>query len=126
MNREALEAGQVLEVVHPFTWDKATVYDEKADATKEIKTWRPGLRFELEDQASPDGGRGIAVAEAEGLQIFTIVSLHKPGRYPERVFYTREWQDPDGKRFGKLHLRVTTTVALRRRINGYAYEYEVA
>ena len=112
-------AGRTFEIPHPFVWEYADVRGEK------IESWRPGVRHE-QDPEDPYNGEGIRLADGVGKQFITVVSVHKPGRYPERVFYTREWQDPDGKKFGKHGLRMTTTAALRRRVSGYHYAYEIA
>ena len=29
--------------------------------------------------------------------LLTVVDIHKPGRFPTRVFYTRQWKDPTAK-----------------------------
>jgi hypothetical protein len=81
---------------------------------REIETWRPGVRM---DPATPDDCE--AVADGMGWQHLFVVSEHKPGRFPTRVFYTMFWQDPDGKVFGKPHLHIATKDKVRRITNGY-------
>lgn len=69
----------------------------------EFMTWVPGWNHEY------DGGEDSRpVWDGEGLEVRLVVSVHKPGRFPPRVFYTRQWQDPDGQQFGKPGLRMTT------------------
>ena len=52
-----------------------------------------------------------------------MVSTHKPGAFPTRVFYTRKWIDPQGKTFGKDALRVTTLGYFRTLTKGYRYRH---
>ena len=111
-----LKAGDIFEVPHPFVRVTVTLHDE--DGPTELKSWRPGVEFELVE--SDDGA---AFAEGLGKQIVEVVSIHKPGRYPERIFYTRKWETPSGKLFGKPGLRVKTTRAFRRLIAGYRHGY---
>ena len=66
------------------------------------------------------------VADAVGTQILTVVSVHKPGKFPARVFYTRRWRDPDGVEFGKTHLRVTVMQSFRTIVRGYRHDYRMA
>jgi hypothetical protein len=115
-----IAAGSVYAFRYPFVLESVTVdYDEGGPI--EGLSWRPGVRFE---QDGPDSFE--SVADGDGLCEFTVVSIHKPGpRYPERVFFTRRFQDPAGKWFGKPDLRVTTLQTFSRRIKGYRYAYSV-
>lgn len=91
------------------------------DGPYQTKSWRPGVRYVNQ---SPYGD-SAASADGVGWMILRVVSIHKPGKYPERVFYTRTWTDPTGQSFGKTKLRVTTTQAFRAMAKGFRYEYEV-
>ncbi len=117
--REPLTPGAFIEVAHPFVREEYNGLDEDGPFTR--MSWKPGVRFEL---VAPDDG--AAFADGIGKQVLTIVSVHKPGKYPERVFYTRRWESPDGHQFGKTKLRVTTTGAFRTLIRGYRHEFEMA
>lgn len=120
------EAGDVFEVPYPFVRDEYTQaeYDpDGAHLAKPSPTWKPGIRHELRGY---EGGYDIALADGQGAQLLTVVSRHKPGKYPERVFYTRKWRDPDGKEFGKPELRITSMVAWRAKISGYRHPYELS
>lgn len=121
---EPIAAGQTFEFPYPFIRDDITEYDYDAEADivteTKIPSWRPGVRFESDGQGDMD-----TLADGVGRQIVTVVSVHKPGRYPERVFYLRRWVSPDGKGFGKSRLMVKTSVAFRALISGYRYAYEV-
>lgn len=129
MRRQPPEVGRVFEVPYPFikdTWIEH--YDgEDGPMTDEIPTWRPGTRAE-----SCDVGNAYshierwAEADAMGAQILTVVSVHKPGRFPTRVFYTRQWRDPDGKTFGKTKCRITTVPAFITLIAGYRVAFELS
>lgn len=79
--------------------------------------WRPGTR--------PDAD-GLDFAHAVGAQEMEVVSLHQPGKYQHRVFFTRQWVDPDGNRFGKAGLRVASIRKFRALVAGYAHPYTVA
>lgn len=58
--------------------------------------------------------------------VLDVVATFKPGRFPERVFYTRRWIDPDGREFGKTNkLRATTTAHFRSLLKGYRHDFEV-
>ena len=111
--------GAEIEVGHPFVRDKYTKHDEEGGY--EVDCWKPGTRGE---SVYPDDC--IAVYDGMGSQILTVVSLHKPGKYPTRVFYTRKWRDPDGGIFGKGSLRMTTLPAFRKIIAGYRVEISPA
>ena len=85
-------------------------------------SWKPGVRWV---PCSPEDYE--AVADAEGVMILTVVDTHKPpGRYAERVFYTRKWIDPDGVEFGHDRLLIISKGAFSRRASGYYHEYRIA
>lgn len=90
------------------------------DGPYEFESWRPGTRGEA---VYPDDCE--EVADGEGEMILTVIDVFKPGKYPERVFYTRKWKDPDGKIFGKNLLKITVVSAFKRRISGYFYDYRL-
>lgn len=106
-------------VAYPMVLEPVTLLDE--GGPYETKSWRPGVRYVNEAPC----GESAAYADGVGWMIIKVVSVHKPGKYPERVFYTRTWIDPAGLVFGKKKLRVTTTQAFRAMAKGYRYEYEV-
>jgi hypothetical protein len=116
--------GAEIEVGHPFVRGMFTEHvGDGEGGWSEVSrpTWEPGIRHEW---VQPDDTE--PVADAVGSQILTVVSVHKPGRFPERVFYTRLWRDPDGREFGKGKLHIKTAQAFRRLIRGYRHEYRVA
>jgi len=110
---------QVFEHDYPFVRDSYTAIE--VDGFREVLSWKPGVGYVF---CYPDDMR--AVCEGVGKQILTVVDVHKPGKYPTRVFYTRKFITPDGVEFGKNNLRIATLPAFRRLIAGYAYPYEPA
>lgn len=104
-----LEPGTAFKVQFPFVMEVATAVDE--DGPYDVPSWRPGSKHD------DDGAHYHGV----GFMILTVVSVHKPGNYPPRVFYTRKWIDPQGKTFGKNNLRVTSQGNFRRLVQGYRY-----
>lgn len=112
-----LSEGMTFEIVYPFLRDTYHAYD--GEGGYDVKTWKPGVEWE--------GGlyRDSAGCDAEGLCRFTVVSVHKPGRYPTRVFYTRQFTNPDGKPFGKGRLHMVSVEKFRRLIRGYRDDYDV-
>lgn len=122
---EKMNPGAVIEVAHPFVLEEVDVPDVDGIAT--IKSWRPGIRYESRPFLHDAGlSSSWAVADGVGAQRLTVVSIHRPGRFPTRVFYTREWQDPTGKWFGHPRLLTKTLGSFRALIRGYRHEYEMA
>ena len=109
-----IKPGQVFAAWYPFRRDKVTLWD--VDGPADTPTWVPGTRSEY---VPPDTAEDVY--DGAGKILLTVVSVHRPGRYPLRVFYTRQWEDPNGRRFGKNGLRITTQAAFRRLANGYRH-----
>lgn len=110
-------AGQEISTDYPFL---RTTYSDFSDGeVVELKTWRPGVNFESDGFDGTD-----TCADANGKVVYTVVELFKPGRFPERVFFTRNWIDPDGKQFGKSKLHITTKQNFRNLTKGYRHDYE--
>lgn len=65
---------------HPFTLDTSGAFK-----------WRPGA-WESEPRHNDDP---MPACHGLGFVYFKVVSVHKPGRYPTRVFYTRRFVTPD-------------------------------
>ncbi len=105
-------------VAYPFVLE---VFSEpSSDGLADKLSWRPGIRYQDAGDLRPEG-----LADGTGWQIIQEIARIKPGRFPERVFYTREWITPDGKRFGKGGLRVAVASKFRRLTSGYAIEYRM-
>lgn len=116
-----IKPGAIFEVVHPFIRDGvSSLFDETEGKSVTVESWRPGTRMEF---VLPGGTQ--YVADDEGFQILEVVSLHKPGKYPTRVFYLRRWRDPSGHEFGKGELRCKSLSAFRGLIGGYRWPYEI-
>lgn len=102
----------------PFRRHVACVPDEDGEYDN-VPCWKPGAEWEEYSEYTE------LTAHGEGALRLHVVSVHKPGRYPTRVFYRREWVDPDGKVFGRADLRVCVLSAFRRRAVRYLHEYVV-
>ena len=118
MTADKFIPGAEIEVAYPFVREEYHGFGE--DGPFKRMTWRPGTRSE---PVYPDDAE--EVADAIGTQIITIVSVHKPGRFPARVFFTRRWRDPDGHEFGKANCHIKTEQSLRRRCRGFGYEFRL-
>lgn len=117
---DAIKAGNVFTVVFPFVRDTYSRMDtEDGMNWSEVETlsWKPGCAYR---DCAPDDTEGYC--HAEGHMELTVVDVHKPGKYPTRVFFTRQWITPDGKRFGKTNLRIMTKPAFMRRTKGWFAE----
>ena len=113
-----IESGSQYRVEFPFVVTTYSGYDVDGPFTDEC--WRPGCK---DIPCAPDDFE--MVADGIGEMILTVVDVHKPGKYPERVFYTRKWIDPEGKEFGSSKLCITTTPTFKRRVAGYYHNYRV-
>ncbi len=121
-----METGQTIKIPYPFCHATYRKYDSYDGTGVETDTWRPGVDF-VDSCFGPEGPESQdAIADALGFMLVTIIDIHKPGTYPERVFYVRKWENPDGKVFGKTGLRITTTQAFLRLLKGYRHEFEIA
>ena len=115
--------GAVFAVRYPFLRDNFTKTDWDGDGVSEItlRTWKPGCGYRPH---APDDVEPFC--HAEGQMELTVIDVHKPGKYPARVFFTRQWVGPDGKRFGKTALRIMTMPAFKRRAAGwFADPYQI-
>lgn len=113
------QVGDIFEFRYPFIHDEYSEQDEGGVAT--VKCWRPGCRFE-----NDHNGETLTLADGIGQQILTCIGRYKPGKYPERIFYTRKWRDPSGKVFGKGACRVASLIAFRSIVSGYRHPFEMA
>ena len=118
--KQQIETGKTYSVRYPFVLEDVELPPDDPEATQPaiVKSWRPGVEWERDDDGSAE-----AVAEAMGEMLLTVIDVHKPGRFPTRVFYTRQWKDPTGRVFGKAGLRITTIDAFRRRMSCYMHEF---
>jgi hypothetical protein len=113
-----LEAGKTYTVEnYPFVRGDGSWSDELGPIA-DGHHWRPGL----DDVMYGPEGETYPVYDGLGKQLLSIVSIHKPGRYPERVFYTRQWVDPDGKVFGKHGLKVAVAWRFKQLASGYRHD----
>lgn len=106
--------GQKYVAPYPFYLEIFDFFDEDGPGSQ--IAWRPGTRFV---QTAIDDGDYVWDGQGE-IQL-QVVGLYRPGKYPTRVFFVRQWRDPDGKVFGKTSLRMTTLGAFKRLTQGYRY-----
>lgn len=111
--------GAVIEAPYPFIRSEYISFGE--DGAIEVPSWKPGTRTV---PVYPDDAEDVA--DAMGAIVLTVVSIHKPGRYPARVFFVRQWKDPAGRLFGNNQLRITTMPAFRRLAAGFRHEFRMA
>ena len=109
------------EVGYPFVRCTVDVFDGEGGYTT-IQSWKPGVEMR---GILPYGEGGEEYADDIGFMVLTEVSRHKPGKYPERIFYTRSWITPDGVPFGKPGLRVAVKSKFDRLRKGYAHPFRV-
>jgi len=114
-----IEIGETYSTPYPFC--RTTWSEMDPDGTQDKPCWRPGTRYE---QYGYEGETAV-YADGVGEMRFMVVSLHKPPGFPERVFYTRQWVDPDGHIFGKNKCHVSTKGVFKIKMRGYAEEFEV-
>ena len=105
-------AGDVYEIDYPFQ----ALFDCPWGSR-----WQPGCRSE---HVYPDDSE--LVSDAMGKMVVSIVDVHKPGKYPTRIYFTRQWKDPDGKVFGKTGLHIKTCQWLTKRLDGFHYKFRMA
>lgn len=123
-NRTEVVAGMVFRAPYPFIREMISSQDE--DGYSERLSWRPGIRQEYVGSYSPESEPDTeAQAEGTGEILLTIVSIHKPGRFPTRVFYTRKWKDPDGREWGKGACRCATSEKFMRLARGYRFPFVI-
>ena len=116
-----MDIGETVSVPYPFIREEYHAIEE--DGSCLVPCWRPGVR--QNQRAVYYGNDYDFEADGEGRQLLTLISRHKPGKYPERAFYTQTWVDPDGKPFGKRKLRMTTWRRFVGLTHGYAYHYAI-
>lgn len=110
--------GSTFNFPYPFVKE---LYDDGDPDGGPSLSWRPGVRFENRVIRGDGGFDEVydAVADSIGRQVVTVISTHKPGTFPMRVFYTRQWIDPLGREFGKGKLHIKSIAAFRHLIQGW-------
>lgn len=110
----------LIQVAYPFARCKVGIHDGEG-GTIQIESWAPGTRGVF---VYPDDSEDVA--DGMGWMNLQEVSRHKPGKYPERVFYVRTFTDPDGRTFGKTKLRMTTVQNFKRLSTRFGYRFRMA
>lgn len=123
MKTEPIEVGKTYAVRYPFVMEEVSLPPDDPEGMRPVvvSNWRPGC---LKDTYDHDCST-VYVAESHGEMLLTVVDVHRPGKFPTRVFFTRKWKDPSGKVFGKGGLHIMTAQAFRRRLRGYLHHYEM-
>ncbi len=111
-------AGAVFERLHPFTWARGYLSSRPNDY---VERWRPGAHESIETQP----GYFKPVCHAEGIIRHTIVSVHKPPGYQERVFFLRHYYDPEEDFVAPPKLHHLVTRAFRREVERHQTDYEI-
>lgn len=119
MKKPNIVEGDMFTIPYPFVRENYAEQDEEGYA--ESPTWRPGVRMVKASYDHVD-----AIADGTGEQILHVIGKYKPTGFPERIFYTRKWKDPDGKVFGKNACRIVSVSAFRSIIGGYRHEFTLA
>lgn len=114
------DAGDVFSIVYPFVRDTYERFNE--EGCENVPTWKPGIRYEPLPPYGEDTG---SIADGIGKVVFTVEAVFKPGRFPMRVFFTRQFVDPDGKQFGKGKLHIVTLDKFRRLARGYQHRFGI-
>lgn len=116
------EPSKIHEVHYPFVIDEYDAIDDEGHSSRGL-SWRPGTKY-ISGYCEVFGETARNVAEGMGHMLITpIKRVEFPGNYHTRIFYIRQWRDPDGKVFGKTKLRVTTQQGFKRLLGGFRYSY---
>lgn len=122
MKKTKLPLANALHVIrYPFFMAKFMNYGDGDEFPFEDESWRPGCASDVDNH-----GNVTWFCEGHGEMLLEVVGEFKPGRFPSRVFYVRQWRDPDGKVFGIGKLRMTTRANFDRMLKGYRHNYEEA
>lgn len=108
----------VYRVTYPFVRCVAEVFDGEGIST--ILSWKPGTEYRGPPNQYTDCDR---YADGVGEMILTEVGRYRPGKYPERVFFTRRFVSPDGVEFGKGKLHCVIASKFKRISTRYSHEY---
>lgn len=122
-----VKEGDVFEVEYPFIKAPvdAVVFGETEalinhNTGKAFDPWKPGVSY---DTDAHNYDEPPMVCDGLGQMILTVVSVHRPGKFPTRVFYTRKWRSPSGVEFGKNKLHIHGLGHFTHLRKGYRHEY---
>lgn len=109
--------GDVFERDHPFT---LRADHEHYPEEKSVYRWRPGAwNVDSED------GEVFTSCTAIGRVKFTVVSVHRPPGFQERVFFKREFTTPEGDRYTSGRLMNCITRKFRKDIAAFPFRFDV-
>lgn len=112
---EPFNPGDVFERDHPFTWVEEGSYGDDR-----YERWRPGA-WNVETVVD----EALSSCTALGRVKFTVISVHRPPGYQERVFFKREFITPDGTRYTPGRLMNCITRKFRKDIAAFPFAFEV-
>lgn len=117
-------AGGVYGCLYPFqrTTYEAFDADSEGIGVTTVPGWRPGVYEHVYDPGWPGDG-DVCNADGAGKLILTVISVHKPGKFQTRVFFIRQWETPEGHRFGKGRLEVVTLGKFWRTASRYHFNW---
>jgi hypothetical protein len=116
---------ETIEVPYPFVMDAYNGVDEEGQGFS-TESWRPGTKPVTVSVDEIFGDISQYIAQGMGHMLIRVVKVVRlPKHYKTRVFYVRQWRDPDGKVFGKTALKVATADAFKRLLNGFRYSYRL-
>ena len=109
-----IEAGKTYEAEFPFL--RVVTRFPKFESVR----WKPGYDRIPEP---PDGGNSTTVATTMGKVSMDVVKICElPGRYIDRVFFTRRWLLTDSYSIGGKRLEVATISKFKRMTEGVQVE----
>ncbi len=100
---------EVYDIEFPFHWVDTSSGEEDG-------WWKAGIRWQ--DGATPFDEQ-TAYADGPGRMLITVKDRLKPKGYEGRVFYTRQFIDPEGQKCGDTRLRVATEKMFAKIAKGY-------
>lgn len=111
-----VRAGDVFERDHPFTWTT-----ERGSAPDDVhERWRPGA-WNIDSV----GEDVLPSCTALGRVKFTVISMHRPPGYQERVFFTREFITPDGEKYAPARLMNCIARKFRKDVAAFPFRFDV-
>lgn len=106
MDKE-IKPGDVFTVPYPFHFGDVHVMGDNGPEV--FENWIPGTTEHIK---APD--ELVPAYHEIGEMILTVVSVHKPGKFPTRVFFTRKFKNPAGEIFGKNLLKIRTLSSFKK------------
>lgn len=112
-------------IEYPFFRSYRELYSSENDSYNICETWEAGVKTVVTGTNYQDYIYTDLMANDVGEMIITELGRFKPEGYPERVFFKREFINPDGVKFGNTKCRIATTGRFNKLIKGYAHKYSL-